>query len=74
MVKRLYYTSLTLLLKINYYYYFFNIRCVIITGFPSGSEVRNLPAMQETQGMQIQALCLKDALQEGMASHSNILA
>ena len=74
MVKRLYYTSLTLLLKILYYYYFFNIHCVIIRGFPSGSEVKNLPAMQETQEMQIQALCLEDPLEEGMASHSNILA
>ena len=40
-------------------------------GFPDGSEVKNLPAMQETQ---VQSLGWEDPLEEGMATHSNILA
>ena len=33
--------------------------------------VKNLPAMQETR---VQSLGLKDTLEEGMATHSSILA
>ena len=40
-------------------------------GFPSGSTVKNLPAMQE---MQVQSLGQEDPLEEGMATHSSILA
>ena len=40
-------------------------------GFPSDSVVKNLPAMQE---MQVQPLDWEDPLEEGMATHSNILA
>ena len=40
-------------------------------GFPGGSVVRNLPAMQETQ---VQSLGQEDALEKGMATHSSILA
>ena len=32
------------------------------------------PALQETQETQVQSLCREDPLQEGMASHSSILA
>ena len=39
-------------------------------GFPGGSG-GNLPAMQETQ---VQSLGNEDALEEGMATHSSILA
>ena len=39
-------------------------------GFPGGSAVRNLPAMQETQ---VRSLGQED-LEEGMATHSSILA
>ena len=42
--------------------------------FPSGSVVKILPAMQETQEMQVQTLGQEDPLDEGMATHSNILA
>ena len=42
-----------------------------IWGFPSGSAVRNPPAMQE---LQFQSLGLEDPLEEGMVAHSNILA
>ena len=40
-------------------------------GFPSGSVVKNLPAMQETQ---VPSLGQEDPLEEGVATHSNILA
>ena len=39
--------------------------------FPGDSAVKNLPAMQETW---IRSLGLEDPLEEGMATHSNILA
>ena len=41
--------------------------------FPSGSVVKNLPEMQEPQETQVQSLGWKDLLEEGMATHSNIL-
>ena len=40
-------------------------------GFPSGSVVKNPSAMQETQ---VQSLDREDPLEEGMATHSSILA
>ena len=40
-------------------------------GFPGGSAVKNLPAMQETQ---VQSLGREDPLEKGMATHSSILA
>ena len=40
-------------------------------GSPSGSAVKNLPAMQE---MQVRSLSSEDLLEEGMATHSSILA
>ena len=43
-------------------------------GFPGGSAVKNLPAMQETQEMQIQSLGRRDLLKEEMATHSSTLA
>ena len=39
--------------------------------FPGGSLVKNLPAMQETWS---QSLGQEDALENGMATHSSILA
>ena len=36
--------------------------------------VKNPPAMQETQEMQVQSLALEDGLEEGVATHSSILA
>ena len=36
--------------------------------------VKNLPAVQETQEMQVQLLGQEDPLKEGMATHSSILA
>ena len=42
-------------------------------GFPSGSMVKNLPAMQETQETQVWSLDWEDPLEEGMATPSSIL-
>ena len=36
--------------------------------------VKNPPAMQEMQELQVQSLGLEDPLEEGMATHSSILA
>ena len=46
---------------------------IIDKGFPGGSVVKNLPAMQEMQETQVQYLGGEDALEEGMATHSSIL-
>ena len=43
-------------------------------GFPSGSAVKNLPAMQETEETWVQTVGQKDPLEEEMATHSSILA
>ena len=39
--------------------------------FPGSAEVKNLPAMQETQ---VQSLGWKDPLEKGMTTHFSILA
>ena len=43
-------------------------------GFPGGSEVKNLPEMQEKKEMWVRSLGQKDPLKEGVATHSSILA
>ena len=43
-------------------------------GFASGSAVKNLPAMLESQETQVQSLDWEDTLKEGKAVHSIILA
>ena len=46
-------------------------------GFLGGSAVKNPPAMQEmqeTQEAQVQSLGREDPLEEGMATHSSIVA
>ena len=43
-------------------------------GFPGGTVEKNLPAMQETQETQGLSLGQEDPLEEGMATHSSILA
>ena len=42
-------------------------------GFPGGSVVKNLPAMQEMQETQAQSLGWEDPLEKEMATCSNIL-
>ena len=37
-------------------------------------QVKNLPAVQETQEMRVWSLGQEDPLEEGMATHSSILA
>ena len=46
----------------------------VIKGFLGGSAVKNLPATQETQETQAQSLGQEDPLEEGMATHSSVLA
>ena len=43
-------------------------------GFPGGSAVESLPAMQELQEARVRSLSGADPLEEGMATHSSILA
>ena len=43
-------------------------------GFPCGSAVKNLPAMQELQETQVQSLDQEDPLEKGLVTHFNILA
>ena len=42
--------------------------------FPGGSVVRNPPAVEELQETRVQSLGREDSLEEGMATHSSILA
>ena len=42
--------------------------------FTTSSAVKNPPAMQEMQEMQVQSLSWEDPLEEEMATHSSILA
>ena len=41
---------------------------------PGGSVIKNPPAMQETQEMQVLSLGREDTLGKGMVTHSSILA
>ena len=43
-------------------------------GFPSGTVVKNLLAMQATRQTLVVSMGLEDALEEEIATHSNILA
>ena len=46
-------------------------------GFPDSSVVKNLPArqeQQELQELQVRSLSQEDPLEEGMTTHSSILA
>ena len=43
-------------------------------GFPNGSVVTNLPARQETQERWVGSVGWEDALEEGMATHSSVVA
>ena len=43
-------------------------------GFPGGSVVKNPPAMQETQEIQVWLLSQEDPLEKEMATHSSIFA
>ena len=43
-------------------------------GFPSGSEIKNPPVMQEIKEMQVRSLGGEDPLEKEMATHSSTLA
>ena len=43
-------------------------------GFPGGSAAKNPPAMQGLEELQVRSLCREVPLEEGMATHSSILA
>ena len=43
-------------------------------GFPGGSAVKNLPAVQETREMWVRSLGLEDLPEEEMATHSSFPA
>ena len=43
-------------------------------GLPWWLRVKNLPAMQELEEMQVPSLGREDPLEEGVATHANILA
>ena len=45
-----------------------------MSGFPSGSAVKSLPAVQEPLETWVQSLGQEDPLEEGMSTHSSILA
>ena len=45
-----------------------------VRGFPGGSAVKNPPAMQEMQETWVPSLGQEDPLEEGIATHSRILA
>ena len=48
-----------------------HICLMLLLGFPSGSVVKNLPAMQETQ---VCSLGWEDLLEKEMTTHSSILS
>ena len=54
--------------------YFLLELCRGSVGFPGGSVVKNLSAMQEPHETQVQSLDQEDPLEEDMATHSSILA
>ena len=58
----------------NAYLYIKHMHIYIYEGFPDGSAVKNPPAMQEPQEMQVWSLGQEDPLEEEMATHSGILA
>ena len=45
-----------------------------MVGFPSGSVVKHLPAVQEMQETWVPSLGWEDPLEKGMATHASILA
>ena len=46
----------------------------MVWGSLVAQQLENLPAMQETQEIQVQSLGQEDPLEEEMATHSGILA
>ena len=53
---------------------FICIHVYIYMGCPDGSVVKNLSTVRELQGTRVRSLGQEDPLEEGTATHSNILA
>ena len=51
----------------------FSIHPKIVVGFPSGSVIKNPPAMQESQETQVRSLGLEDLPEDGMKPTSVFL-
>ena len=51
-----------------------DLKCGPASGTPVAQRVKNLPAMQETQEMQVQSLGWEEPLENRMAPHSSTLA
>ena len=59
--------------------YHFQVQHIIVRSrysrdFPGGSAVKNLPTMQVLQETWVRFLGREDLLEEGMATHSSVLA
>ena len=54
--------------------FLFGIYIWSFQGFPGGSVVKYLPAMQELQETWVRSLGQEDTLEEGTVTHSSILA
>ena len=52
----------------------FSIYIYMYTHSWAGSVIKNPPAIQKSQETQVGSLCQEDLLEEGMATHSSILA
>ena len=50
------------------------VKCEGFSASPSDSVVKNLPAVQEAQETRVRSPGWKDPLEEGIATHSSILA
>ena len=50
------------------------LRVDIAAGLPSGSAVKNLPAVKKMQETWVRSLGWEDPLEEGVTTHSSILA
>ena len=66
--------QLKLRITVSERYYIFIKACICLCVLPSDSALKYPPAMQESQEMQVQFLGQEDPLEEGMASHSSVLA
>ena len=52
----------------------FHVKQYGVVDFPGGSVVKNPPTLQESQKTQVPSLGQGDPLEEGLTTHSNILA
>ena len=64
---------------VNIKYWLYSLCCIVcpysfILDFPTDWTVKNLPARQEPQDTWVGSLDQKDPLEEGVATHSSILA